>query len=73
MGRISTSPRYVIDITGPDPLTLGIWEGEGSSALASLVLLDFLDDENLLVGQGMEGGEIVKIVVCLSHELVIGS
>ena len=23
VGRISTSPRYFIDITGPDPLSLG--------------------------------------------------
>ena len=23
MGRISTSPRYVTEITGPDPLSLG--------------------------------------------------
>ena len=23
MGKISTSPRYVIDITGTDPLSLG--------------------------------------------------
>ena len=25
MGKISTSPRYVIDITGSDPLSLGEW------------------------------------------------
>ena len=38
MGRISKSPRYVIDVTGLDPLSLG--ELGGSSALASLVLVD---------------------------------
>ena len=29
MGKISTSPRYVIDITGTDPLSLGELEGRG--------------------------------------------
>ena len=29
MGKISTSPRYVIDITGTDPLSLGELGGEG--------------------------------------------
>ena len=28
MGKISTSPRYVIDITGTDPLSLGELRGE---------------------------------------------
>ena len=27
MGRISTSPRYVIDITGLNPLSLGELDG----------------------------------------------
>ena len=27
MGNISTCPRYVLDITGPDPLALGELEG----------------------------------------------
>ena len=27
MGRISTSSRYVIDIIGMDPLSLGEWGG----------------------------------------------
>ena len=27
MGKVSTSPRYVIDITGTDPLSLGKWGG----------------------------------------------
>ena len=27
MGNISTSPRYVTDITGPDPLSLGELRG----------------------------------------------
>ena len=26
MGRISKNPRYVIDITGTSPLSLGSWE-----------------------------------------------
>ena len=26
-GKISKSPRYVIDITGKDPLSLGSWRG----------------------------------------------
>ena len=43
MGRISTSPRYMIDITGPDSLSLGqLGEGGISSALESSVLLDVL-------------------------------
>ena len=42
MGRIRTSPRYVIDITGPDPLSLGELGMGISSALASSVLLDVL-------------------------------
>ena len=29
MGRISTSPRYVIDITGLNPLSLGELSGGG--------------------------------------------
>ena len=30
MGKISTSPRYMIDITGTDPLSLGeLGGGEG--------------------------------------------
>ena len=29
MGKISTSPRYVIDITGMDPLSLDEWGGGG--------------------------------------------
>ena len=41
MGRISKSRRYVIDVTGLDPLSLGDLEG-GPSALASSVLLDVL-------------------------------
>ena len=41
MGRISTSSRYIIDITGPDMLSF--WDLRRiSSALASLVLLDML-------------------------------
>ena len=40
MGRISTCRRYVIEVTGLDPLSLG--EFGGSSALASLVLVDVL-------------------------------
>ena len=31
MGEISTSPRYVIDITRTDPLFLGEWEGRVNS------------------------------------------
>ena len=31
MGRISTSPRYVTDITGPYPLSLGELGGGGNS------------------------------------------
>ena len=31
MGRISTSPRYVTDITGQDPLSLGELGGGGNS------------------------------------------
>ena len=27
MGKVSTSPRYVIDITGMDPLSFGELEG----------------------------------------------
>jgi len=38
VGRISKFRRYVIDVTGLDPLSLG--ELGGSSSLASLVLLD---------------------------------
>ena len=41
MGRISTSPSYVIDITRPDQLSLGELGGI-SNALASLALLDVL-------------------------------
>ena len=41
MGRISKCLRYVIDVTGLDPLSLG--ELGGSSALASSVLLDVLE------------------------------
>ena len=37
MVRISKCSRYVIDVTGPDTLSVG--ELEGTSALASLVLL----------------------------------
>ena len=29
MGKISTSPRYMIDITGTDPLSLGQLGGGG--------------------------------------------
>jgi len=29
VGRIITSPRYVTDITQPDPLSLGTWKGRG--------------------------------------------
>ena len=29
VGRISTSPIYLIDITGQDPLSLGDLEGRG--------------------------------------------
>ena len=32
MGRISTSPRYVADITGPDPLSLGELGGGGGNS-----------------------------------------
>ena len=42
MGRISKCRRYVIDVTGMDPLSLRELGGEGFSALASLVLLDVL-------------------------------
>ena len=38
MGRIRTSPRYVVNTTGLNQLSLG--ELGRSSALASLVLLD---------------------------------
>ena len=31
MGKIITSPRYVIDITGTDPLSLGELRGGGNS------------------------------------------
>ena len=44
MNRMSKCRRYVIDVTGLDPFSLG--ELEGSSDLASSVLLDVLDDEN---------------------------
>ena len=40
VGRISKCRRYVIDVTGLEPLSLG--ELGGSSALANLVLLDVL-------------------------------
>ena len=40
VGRISKCRRYVIDVTGLDPIFLG--ELGGSSAFASLVLLDVL-------------------------------
>ena len=40
MGRISKCLRYVIDVTGLDPLSLG--DIEGSGALVSSVLLDVL-------------------------------
>ena len=40
VGRINKCRRYVIDVTGLDLLSLG--ELEGSSALASLVLLEVL-------------------------------
>ena len=40
MSRISKCRRYLIDVTGLDPLSLG--ELGGSSALASLVPLDVL-------------------------------
>ena len=33
MGRISTSPRYVGDITVPDPLSLGSLGGGGYSEI----------------------------------------
>ena len=43
MGRISTSPRYMIEITGPYPLSLGeLGGGRISSGLASSVLLEML-------------------------------
>ena len=43
MGRINTSPRYVMDITGQDPLSLGdLGEGGISIVLARLVLLGLL-------------------------------
>ena len=42
MERISTSPRYVIDITGPVPVSGGFGGGEISSALVSSVLLGVL-------------------------------
>ena len=29
MGKVSTSPRYAIDITRTDPLSLGELKGEG--------------------------------------------
>ena len=45
MGRISTSSRYVIDIIGTEPLSLG---GGISSALASSVLLDVLGRRKLV-------------------------
>ena len=42
VGRISTSPRYVTDIIGPDPLSLG--ELGGSRVLVSSVpaQIDFI-------------------------------
>ena len=40
MGRISKRRRYVINVTGLDPLSLG--ELRGYSTLGSLVLLDML-------------------------------
>ena len=42
MGRISTSSKYEIDITGPYSLSLGEFGGGISSALASSVLLEVL-------------------------------
>ena len=42
MGRISTSPRYVIDITGPCLLSFGGFLGGRSSALATSLLLNVL-------------------------------
>ena len=34
MGRINRSPRYVINITGLDPLSLGVFrEGEGPNSI----------------------------------------
>ena len=42
MGRINKCCRYVIDVTGLDPLSLGELGGGGVSALASLTLLDVL-------------------------------
>ena len=40
MGKISTSPRYVIEITGLDPLSLGELGG-GLSALESSCFLPY--------------------------------
>ena len=51
MGRISTSSRYVIYISGTDPLSLGELGGI-FSALASTVLLDVLGQLKLV---GMSG------------------
>ena len=42
MCRISKYCRYVIDVTGLDPLSFGESGGGGVIALASLVLLDVL-------------------------------
>ena len=36
MGKISTSPRYVIDITGTDLLSLGSWGGVNSEKLEKM-------------------------------------
>ena len=53
MGRISSSPRHVIDIIGPDRLSLGkLGGGEISSALASSVLLDVLGQWKLVSVSG---------------------
>ena len=42
VGRISKCRRYVIDVTGEDPLSWKELRGGGSSALVSSVLLDVL-------------------------------
>ena len=47
MGKISTSSRYVIDITGTDPLSLGEWGGG--------LLLKILKNEVFLTYEGVIG------------------
>ena len=49
MGKISTSPRYVIDITRMHPLSLGdMWGGEGRK-----LILKNLQNEVFLTYKGV--------------------